>query len=72
MCGGDEVELDVTGVAFRRREAVAVDGHGTKIGGGTANLSEAGFTLVVLYINAIDTFECVADIGIGKLADLIG
>ena len=70
--GGDEVELDITGIAFGRREAVAVDGHGTEVGGSTADLSEAGFPLVVLYINTVDTFEGVADIGIGELSDLIG
>ena len=70
--GRNKVELHITCVAFGRREAVAVDGHGTEVGGGTADLSEASFPLVVLYINTVDTFEGIADIGIGELSDLIG
>ena len=35
-------------------------------------MSEASFPLVVLYINTVDTFEGIADIGIGELSDLIG
>ena len=47
----DEVQLHVARIAFGRRDAVAVDSDGTHVGGGAAHLSEAGFTLVVLYVD---------------------
>ena len=70
--GRNKVELHITCVAFGRRETVAVDCYRTKIGRGSAYLSEAGFSLIVLYVNTIDTLQCVSDIGVREFTHLIG
>ena len=35
-------------------------------------MSEAGFTLVVLHVDARDAFQCITYVGVGKLSHLIG
>ena len=70
--GGDEVELYVTCVAFGRGDAVAVDGYGAEVGARAAHLAEAGFTLVVLHVDAADALQGVADVRVGELAYLVG
>ena len=70
--GGNQVELNVSRITFSGRKAVAVDGYGTKVGGSSAYLSEAGFSLVILYVDTIDTFQRISDIRVGKFTDLVG
>ena len=68
----DEVQLHVARITFGRRNAVAVDSDGTHVGRGAAYLSEAGFTLVVLYVDTRNAFQRIANVGVGKLAYLVG
>ena len=64
--------MHVARIAFGRRDAVAVDSDGTHVGRGAAYLSEAGFTLVVLYVDTRDAFQRITYVGVGELAYLIG
>ena len=70
--GGDEVELYVARVTLGGRYAVAVDGDGAEVGAGASHLSEACLALVVLYVDARDAFQGVADVGVRELAHLVG
>lgn len=57
---------------FRRGNAVAVDCDRREVGRGAAHLSEAGFPLVVLHVYTINTFQGIADVGIGEFPHLVG
>ena len=35
-------------------------------------MSESGFALVILHVDAVDALQCIADVGVGKLAHLVG
>ena len=57
---------------FGRGYTVAVNGDGAHVGAGAAHLSEAGLALVILYVDAADALQGVADVGVGELAHLVG
>ena len=70
--GGDEVELDGAGFGLRRGDAFPVNRHGIQLRRGTAYVGEAGFPLVVLHVDPGHALEGVADVLVGKAADLVG
>jgi len=49
-------------------ERGCVDGDGIQIGRCTADMSEACFTLIVLYIDTRNTFQCITNVRVGKRA----
>ena len=70
--GGDKVELYVAGVVLGRWQAVAVDRYRGKVGRSAAYLSETRLALVVLYVDAADALQGIADVLVGKLTHLYG
>ena len=64
--------MHVSRVSFCGGNTVSVDGDAAQVGRCSAHLTEACFALVILHVDAGNAFQCVADVGVGELSDLVG